>query len=108
MYKRNKKYIAAIIITALLVVFFGACLIGAYEEIHKPCENCTKLTKELEETKIPKSYGEIGKELYTIEIWVDGSARVKTLQGYIQEPEDGVLIITNRAVSYEDGTIELY
>ena len=103
---KNKKYIAAIIITALLVVFFGAILIGAYEETHKPCEDCTKLTKKLRESN--RSYGEIGKELYTIEIWADGSARVTTLQGYIQEPEDGVLIITNRAVSYEDGTIELY
>ena len=105
---KNKKYIAAIIITALLVVFFGAVFIGAYKEINKPCENCEKLTKELKKaTEIPKTYGEIGKELYTIEIWDNGTARVKTMQGYINELEDGVLIITNRHVIYKDGIAKI-
>lgn len=109
MYKRNKKYIAAIIITALLVVFFGAILIGAYKEINKPCEDCKKLTKELEKAiEIPKSYGEIGKEFYTVEIWEDGTARVKTMQGYINELDDGLLIITNRHVIYKDGIARIY
>lgn len=106
---KNKKYIAAIIITALLVAFFGAILIGAYEEINRPCENCAKLTKELEKAiEIPESYGEIGRNLYTVEIWEDGTARVKTMQGYINELEDGVLIITNRHVIYKDGVAEIY
>lgn len=106
---KNKKYIVAILITALLVVFFGAVLIGVYEEINKPCENCKKLTEELEKaTEIPESYGEIGRNLYTVEIWEDGTARVKTNQGYINELEDGVLIITNRHVIYKDGVAEIY
>lgn len=105
----NKKYIVAIIILALLVVFFGAVFIGAYKEIHKPCEDCKKLTKELEEaTEIPESYGEIGRNLYTIEIWEDGTVNVKTTQRYINELEDGLLIITNRHVIYKDGVAEIY
>lgn len=105
----NKKYIVAIIILALLVVFFGACLIGAYKEIHKPCENCKKLTKELKEaTEIPETYGEIGRNLYTVEIWEDGTANVKTTQGYINELDDGLIIITNRHVIYKDGVARIY
>lgn len=109
MLKKNKCYIVAIIITALLVIGFGAIFIGAYKEINTPCENCKKLTEELEKvTEIPGSYGEIGRTLYTIEIWEDGTARVKTMQGYINELEDGLLIITNRHVIYKDGAARFY
>lgn len=30
---KNKKYIAAIIITATLVIYFGAVIIGIYKEL---------------------------------------------------------------------------
>jgi len=31
---KNKKYIAAITITALLVIYFGAVIIGIYQELY--------------------------------------------------------------------------
>lgn len=105
----NKQYIIAIIVVTALIIILGIIFMGAYAQIIAPCENCEKLIQEMEaEIEYPKSYGEIGKETYTVEIWDDGTAKVKTLQGYIQEPEDGVLIITNRAMTYDDGEIKLY
>lgn len=105
----NKKYIVAIIILAAWVIFFGAVSMAAYMEATAPCENCKKLTKELKKaTEIPETYGEIGRNLYTVEIWEDGTANVKTTQGYVNELDDGLLIITNRHVIYKDGIARIY
>lgn len=42
-----------------------------------------------------RSYGERGTEVYTIEIWADGSAKVTTVQGYLNQLSKDTLLITS-------------
>lgn len=42
-----------------------------------------------------RSYGERGTEVYTIEIWEDGSAKVTTVQGYLNQLSKDTLLITS-------------
>lgn len=50
--------------------------------------------------KAAKSTGERGTEIYTIEIWTDGMAKVTTNQGYINQLSDNTLLITDK--SYDE------
>lgn len=43
------------------------------------------------------SYGEKGTEVYTIEIWADGSVKVTTMQGYINQLSKDTLLITGES-----------
>lgn len=50
--------------------------------------------------KAAESTGERGTEIYTIEIWTDGMAKVTTNQGYINQLSDNTLLITDK--SYDE------
>lgn len=49
---------------------------------------------------VSKSEGEIGTEVYTLEIWTDGMTKVTTKQGYINQLSDNTLLITDK--SYDE------
>lgn len=107
----SRQYIIAIMIVASMIVILGIIFAGAWTQLNAPCADCKKLRRELDEARqveIPKSYGEAGTEIYTIEIWEDGSAKIKTMNWYVNEIDEDVLIVTNKAVNYADGTIKLY
>lgn len=55
--------------------------------------------------KAAESTGERGTEIYTIEIWTDGMAKVTTNQGYINQLSDNTLLITDK--SYDEVTKEM-
>lgn len=50
--------------------------------------------------KAAESTGERGTEIYTIEIWTDGMAKVTTNQRYINQLSDNTLLITDK--SYDE------
>ena len=48
----------------------------------------------------PISSGENGYEVYTIEIWDDGSVRIITGQGYINRLSENIIIVTDQSLDY--------
>ena len=65
---------------------------GAVREAYNDTAEIAESTK--------KSEGERGTEIYTVEIWTDGMAKVTTNQGYINQLSDNTILITDK--SYDD------
>lgn len=70
---------------------------GAVREAYNDTAEIAESTK--------KSEGERGTEIYTVEIWTDGMAKVTTNQGYINQLSDNTLLITDK--SYDEVTKEM-
>lgn len=97
-----KKQLIAVAILAPIVASIAVGVIcygvGAENTRRAMQAEFTKVLAELEEEYAEqletKSFGEIGKETYSIEIWEGtGQIVIKTTQRYLRQLEDGTLMI---------------
>lgn len=86
------KLKTTVISLSIVVGFLTGYISGFIAGSIKPCEDCETYKKTIEQMKEAESYGESGNKVYTVEIWEDGTAKVITMQQYLHQEGD-VLII---------------
>lgn len=80
--------VAVLLLTTNIITFY----LGVDSEADYQATK--KAIKETADTV--QSQGEKATPIYTIEIWDNGDVIVKTTQGYIQQAEDNLLIISDK------------
>ena len=80
--------IAIVLLTTNVITFY----LGVDSEVKY--QTSKKVIKETSDTV--QSQGEKATPIYTIEMWDNGDVVVKTTQGYIQQAEDNLLIISDK------------
>ena len=104
MQKKRKKILLsrlqiAVITLAFAVIFISSNILSLYIGLAKqePAEDpAASSIPAAEEKEDPESQGETGNDIYTIEMWEDGSVKIKTMQRYLQTPDDHTIVITDR------------
>ena len=101
--KRGKIYLdrpqIAVITLAFAVIFMTSSILSFYIGMAKsePTEDpAVSSIPAAEEKEDPESQGETGNDIYTIEMWEDGSVKITTMQRYLQTPDDHTIVITDR------------
>lgn len=101
--KEKRRLIRNIIITAALIIAIAMIWIGVEKAIYiaektdSKCavrSACLAICKEVKRASI--STGEQGTEVYTVEIWEGGQAKITTNQGYIKQISDSTIVVTNK------------
>ena len=104
MQKKRKKILLsrlqiAVITLAFAVIFITSNIQSLYIGLAKqePAEDpAASSIPAADEKKDAASQGETGNDIYTIEMWEDGSVKIMTMQRYIQTPDDHTIVITDR------------
>lgn len=103
-----RKYKITIEILIIVICMFFAWLVAVYSA---NAVSQTQPTSDISATELSiddnaKSYGQQLKDIYSIEIWEDGIARILTLQGYVQEIGENTVIITDKSLNEVQSMIE--
>lgn len=88
--------IRAIKILAVAVLLLTTNIISFYLGVDSEADYQAYKKVIRETSEVVKSQGEKATPIYTIEIWDNGDVIVKTTQGYIQQAEDNLLIISDK------------
>ena len=84
----------AIKILTIAIVLFTTNIITFYLGVDTEADYQTSKKVIKETSDIVHSQGEKATPIYTIEMWDNGDVVVRTTQGYIQQAEDNLLIIS--------------
>ena len=106
--KRSKKIIrldgleVAVIVLALVVTSVATNMISFYRGTQSASPDEADLSiigeaaQEVELIAADETHGEIGNDIYTIEMWDGGRVKITTMQQYVHQVGSDKLVITDR------------
>ena len=98
------KLLSAVIILSLVATGVTCYIAGNLKVLaEQPQPSAVEMVEratKVAETISVKSQGETGTDVSTVEIWDDGTVRIITMQGYINQLSDNTIVITNQSLDH--------